>query len=221
MLIPAFRFAKARDRQKGESAAANTQIGDFSQEFGAIAKVLDFPPPPEPPQMRGHPAQPGAPPFHQDEGERLRAEIRRFVACVREWSVGLGRSVSAVEKNLPELDNLAVGAGRQIGTESARSRFQDTARTVARLALSAMDDDLKISRKTNVVAEAAFARMAEIAGLRLLIPVPGEPFSKARHVSFRNIHDSSQRGLVAEVERRGLLHLDGTVFEPATVVLYA
>jgi hypothetical protein len=221
MFFTAFRSANARDRQMGDFAAANAQIGGLSQEFGAIAKALHFPPPPEPPQIRGYPTQPGAPSFHPDEGEKLRAEIGRFVACVREWSVGLGRSVSAVEKNLQELDNLAVRAGRQIDTESARPRFQDAAKAVTKLALSAMDDDLKMSRQKNMAAEAAFARMAEIAGLRLLVPVLGEPFSKARHVSFRNIHDSSQRGLVAEVERRGLLHLDGTVFEPATVVLYA
>ena len=168
--------------------------------------------------------QPREPPRVDPEvAAAVKTEIGRFTTCVKDWYVALGRAAPAVEQSLSELKSLYLQVGQQVGAEFARVTYKGAAKTMARLALSATDDDLNQSGRRNAMAEAALQSLLASAGFQLLVPNEYDRYSERWHAIGHNVRteDGSKRESVARVERRGLFDPNSNeVIQRAVVAIY-
>jgi len=215
---------KIRERQAIEMSDRTAGLAGV---FQTVAETLRFPAPPELPPVRNYSPQlqsrqPEAPRV-DPEVEAVKMEIGRFITCVKDWYVALGRAAPAVEQSLGELKALYLQVGRQVGAEFARVTYKGATKTMARLALSATDDDLNQSGRRNAMAEAALQSLLASAGFQLLVPNEYDRYSDRWHAIGHNVRteDGSKRESVARVERRGLFDPNSNeVIQRAVVAIY-
>lgn len=221
-----FSLVAAKDAAAG-AAALQYRIEAFRPSFEAIRTALTFP---EPPQVGDayssqYPA-PAPPPMRMDPGmEALFGEIQSFINYVNDCFLGLGgRSDPGLDKNVQDLINLIQSLEqRDMSVELGRAQFKLFSKTLSRKALNATDDDLNRTGRENPMAEAALKNLLKLAGLRLLVPQPDEPYAEPYHdIASQNEPDRGRgsRGRVARVQRRGLLDSYDGVVQKAVVVLY-
>jgi hypothetical protein len=220
-----FALSSARYLQRLAAVLAdvNSRSAGLATTLRSGTEALRFPPPP-PVDNYFQPAYanrpPELPPVSREAAD-LKAEMGQFAKSVKDCFTALRLPAPP---DLRDLELLIPQVGRQAGVESARAQYKAVAKTLARFALSAAEDDWKQNRATNAAAETALRSLLDIAGLRLLVPLEYEPYSEIRHDLSNSTepaeHRSRKRGSVARVERRGLLDLNNEVIQKAVVVLY-
>jgi hypothetical protein len=203
---------------KRQAADFETSIKDLEGTVQGMVDLLVFPAVPEPRSPLG--AEPAPLPR---EVEALKAELGQFVKYMKDCFVGLGRVPDETGNKIREMERLESQIGRQADAAAARAQYKTLAKTLARLALRATDDDFSKHKKRNPAAEAALGSLLDVAGYSLLAPKPLERYSDGRHVASSRSERAdvkSHRGYIARVERRGLLDSHNEVIEKAEVVLY-
>jgi len=201
-----------------DSAALHHTIHDLERTVQSVSDLLVFPNPPEP-----APNAEVAAARMPREVEAIQSEIARFVKFVKDCFVALGKIPDEVENQIRELERVLSHLEGHADSQAARARYRSLAKTLSRLALQAADDDFRKHRKRNTAAEAALDSLLDAAGYRLLEPKPNEKYTDGRHSAGSRTEPAmarNQHGLIARVERRGLVDSNNEVIEKAEVVLY-
>jgi hypothetical protein len=203
---------------KRQAEALDTSIRELETTVQGIVDTLRFP---EPPGAR--PPVGTEPVLLTREVEALKTEMGRFLQYVTDCFAGLGRVPGETRNKIGEMERLDAQIGRPTDAPAARAQYKTLAKTLARLALAATDDDFSKYRKRNPAAEAALQSLLDVAGYSLLAPKPLEKYTDGRHVSSSRTEPAevrNHRGHIARVERRGLLDSNNDVIQKAEVVLY-
>lgn len=226
-VLIAWVSSSAGKRAAAEMETVQSQIEGFKTSFESIRTALLFP---EPPRVRADYPQAYSESRSESRldpaADALRKEIGDFIKYVNDCFLGLGsgRRAPGVQGNLQDLERLVQQLGqREVGVEPARAQFKSLAKTLSRYALKATDDDCKQSGGNNPTAEAALQSLVQLAGLHLLTPQQGEPYSETLHdlaTESESATGRGRRGCVARVKRRGLLDFSDAVVQKAEVVLY-